>query len=148
MLEIDIVMSSLLFMLITYYSVVADTNEHDWYSLDIFLLYLWGEAWLTWLSQSHHYGTISCHSLVIITTSYSILINDVILHYLTPYTYNLVWLLTILILHILYYYCTICSLSFIMGSFLELFCPLLIVSSTCTNNTLDVYKLGPYDLKY
>ena len=28
-LEIDIVMSSLLFMLITYYSVVTDTNEHD-----------------------------------------------------------------------------------------------------------------------
>ena len=30
-------------------------------------------------------------------TSYSILINDVILHYLTPYTYNLVGLFTILI---------------------------------------------------
>ena len=29
MLEIDIVMSSLLFMLITYCSVVTDTNEHD-----------------------------------------------------------------------------------------------------------------------
>ena len=28
-LEINIVMSSLLFMLITYYSVVTDTNEHD-----------------------------------------------------------------------------------------------------------------------
>ena len=28
-LEIDIVMSSLLFMLITYYSVMTDTNEHD-----------------------------------------------------------------------------------------------------------------------
>ena len=34
-----------------------------------------------------------------------------------------------------------------MGSFLGLFCPLLIVSSTRTNNTLDVYKLGPYDLR-
>ena len=40
MLEIDIVMSSLLFMLITYYSVMTDTNEHDWHSLDIFLLFL------------------------------------------------------------------------------------------------------------
>ena len=49
---------------------------------------------------------------------------------------------------ILCYYCTICSLSFIMSSFLGLFRPLLIVSSTCTNNTLDVYKLGPYDPKY
>ena len=29
LLEIDIVMSSLLFMLSTYYSVVTDTNEHD-----------------------------------------------------------------------------------------------------------------------
>ena len=29
LLEIDIVMSSLLFMLITYYSVMTDTNEHD-----------------------------------------------------------------------------------------------------------------------
>ena len=29
MLEIDIVMSSLLFMLITYYSVMTNTNEHD-----------------------------------------------------------------------------------------------------------------------
>ena len=28
MLEIDIVMSSSLFMLITYYSVMTDTNEH------------------------------------------------------------------------------------------------------------------------
>ena len=35
-----------------------------------------------------------------------------------------------------------------MSSFLGLFCPLLIVSSTHTNNTLDVYKLGPYDPKY
>ena len=35
-----------------------------------------------------------------------------------------------------------------MGSFLGLFCPLLIVSSTYTNNTQDVYTLGPYDLKY
>ena len=42
MLEIDIVMSSLLFMLITYCSVVTDTNEHDWHLLDIFLLYLLG----------------------------------------------------------------------------------------------------------
>ena len=49
---------------------------------------------------------------------------------------------------ILCYYCTICSLPFIMGSFLGLFCPLLIVLSTHTNNTLDVYKLGTYDLKY
>ena len=47
--------------------------------------------------QSHHYGTISYHSLVIITTLHSILINDVILHYPIPYTYNLVQLLTILI---------------------------------------------------
>ena len=52
---------------------------------------------MTDISQSHHYGTISYHSLVIITTSYSILINDVIFHYLAPYTYNLVRLLTILI---------------------------------------------------
>ena len=37
MLEIDIVVSSALFMLITYYSVVTDTNEHDWHLLDIFL---------------------------------------------------------------------------------------------------------------
>ena len=29
LLEIDIVMSSSLFMLITYYSVMTDTNEHD-----------------------------------------------------------------------------------------------------------------------
>ena len=29
LLEIDIVMSSVLFMLITYYSVMTDTNEHD-----------------------------------------------------------------------------------------------------------------------
>ena len=42
LLEIDIVMSSLLFMLITYYSVMTDTNERDWHSLDIFLLYLLG----------------------------------------------------------------------------------------------------------
>ena len=49
---------------------------------------------------------------------------------------------------ILCYYCTIYSHSFIMGSFLGLFCPLLIVSSTYTNNTQDVYTLGPYDLKY
>ena len=28
-LEIDIVMSSLLFMFIIYYSVMTDTNEHD-----------------------------------------------------------------------------------------------------------------------
>ena len=35
-----------------------------------------------------------------------------------------------------------------MGSFLELFSSLLIVSSTHTNNTLDVYNLGPYDPKY
>ena len=28
-LKIDIVMSSLLFMLITYYSVMTDTNKHD-----------------------------------------------------------------------------------------------------------------------
>ena len=28
-LEIDIVMSTLLFMLIIYYSVMTDTNEHD-----------------------------------------------------------------------------------------------------------------------
>ena len=49
---------------------------------------------------------------------------------------------------ILCYYCTICSLPFNMGSFLGLFCPLLIVSSTWTNNTLDVYKLDPYDPKY
>ena len=34
---------------------------------------------------------------MIITTLYSILINDVILYYLAPYTYNLVQLLTILI---------------------------------------------------
>ena len=34
-----------------------------------------------------------------------------------------------------------------MGSFLGLFHPLLIVSSTGTNNTLDVYKLDPYDPK-
>ena len=52
---------------------------------------------MTDISQLHHYGTISYHSLVIITTSYSILINDVILHYLAPYTYNLVQLLIILI---------------------------------------------------
>ena len=32
-----------------------------------------------------------------------------------------------------------------MGSFLGLFRPLLIVSSTHTNNTLDVFKLDPYD---
>ena len=38
-LEIDIVMSSSLFMLITYYSVMTDTNKCDWHSLDIFLLY-------------------------------------------------------------------------------------------------------------
>ena len=31
MLEIDIVVSSSLFMLITYYSVVTDTNECDWH---------------------------------------------------------------------------------------------------------------------
>ena len=42
LLENDIVMSSSLFMLITYYSVMTDTNEHDWHSLDIFLLYLLG----------------------------------------------------------------------------------------------------------
>ena len=48
-------------------------------------------------SVTHHYGTILYHSLVIIMTSYSILINDVIFHYLAPYTYNLVRLLTILI---------------------------------------------------
>ena len=29
MLEIDTVMSSLLFMLITYYRVMTDTNKHD-----------------------------------------------------------------------------------------------------------------------
>ena len=29
LLEIDIVMSSLLFMITTYYSVVTDTNKHD-----------------------------------------------------------------------------------------------------------------------
>ena len=40
LLEIDIVMSSSLFMLITYYSVMTGTNERDWHSLDIFLLYL------------------------------------------------------------------------------------------------------------
>ena len=34
---------------------------------------------------------------MIITTSYSILINGVIFHYLAPYTYNLVRLLAILI---------------------------------------------------
>ena len=34
------------------------------------------------------------------------------------------------------------SLPFIMDSFLELFCPLLIVSSTCTNNTLDVHYIS------
>ena len=81
-------------------------------------------------------------------TSYSILINDVILYYLAPYTYIQS---SAIIYHsdlILCYYCTICSLSFIMGSVLELFHALLIVSSTCTNITLDVYKLGPYDLKY
>ena len=41
-LENDIVMSSSLFMLITYYSVLTDTNECDWHSLDVFLLYLLG----------------------------------------------------------------------------------------------------------
>ena len=58
-------------------------------------------------------------------TSYSILINNVILHYLTPYTYNLVQLLTILISYCATIAQYVCSLSFIMGSFLGLFCPLL-----------------------
>ena len=73
-------------------------------------------------------------------TSYSILINDIILHYLTPYTYNLVQLLTILIS----YCATIAQYVLSLG----LFRPLLIVLSTCTKNTLNVYTLGPYDLKY
>ena len=30
-LEINIVMSSLLFMITTYYSVMTDTNKHDWH---------------------------------------------------------------------------------------------------------------------
>ena len=79
---------------------------------------------------------------------YSILINDVISHYI----YHTIYLQSTAILHhsllILGYYCIICSHSFIMGSFLGLFCPLLIVTFTSTNNTLDVYILGPYDLKY
>ena len=33
LLEINVVMSSLLFMIITYYSVVTDANEHDSHSL-------------------------------------------------------------------------------------------------------------------
>ena len=87
------------------------------------------------------------HSLVIITTSYSILINDVMFHYLTPYTYNLVQLLTILIS----YCATIAQYVLFLSSwalFWDYFHPLMIVSSTCTNNTLDVFKLGPYDPKY
>ena len=71
---------------------------------------------------------------------YSILINDVILYYLALHTYNLVQLLTILIS----YCATIAQYVLSLG----LFRPLLIVLSTCTKNTLNVYTLGPYDLKY
>ena len=99
---------------------------------------------MTDMSQSHHYDIISYHSLLIITTSYSIPINDVISHY----TYHTIYFQSTAILHhsvhILSHYCTIP----IMGSFLGLFHPLLIISSTYTNNTLNVYTLGPYDLKY
>ena len=99
---------------------------------------------MTDMSQSHHYDIISYHSLLIITTSYSIPINDVISHY----TYHTIYFQSTAILHhsvhILSHYCTIP----IMGSFLGLFHPLLIISSTHTNNTLNVYTLGPYDLKY
>ena len=80
-------------------------------------------------------------------TSYSILINDVIFHYLTPYTCNLVRLLTILIS----YCATIAQYVLFLSSWAlswDSFTLLLIVSSTRTNNTLDVYKLGPYDPKY
>ena len=146
-LEINIVMSSLLFMITTYYSVVTDTNECNWHSLGLSFLHSVRISmtdmirsvtplWYHFIpSFADHYNIIFysywwCH----ISLSCTIYLQSGAITYHSDL--------------ILCYYCTICSLPFIMGSFLGLFHPLLIVSSTCTNNTLDVFKLDPYDPKY
>ena len=146
-LEIDIVMSSSLFMLITYYSVLSDTNECDWHSIRCIspilirisvtdMIISVTSLWYHFIPFfGDHYDIIFysyqwCH----ISLSCTIYLQSSVITYHSDL--------------ILCYYCTICSLPFIMGSFLGLFRPLLIVSSTHTNNTLDVYKLGPYDPKY
>ena len=121
-------MSSLLFMLITYYSVVTDTCQ----SLQIIIsitdmIRSVTPLWYHFIpSFADHYNIIFysywwCHTSL--SQTIHILQSSVI-----TYHSDL----------ILCYYCIICSLSFIMGTFLGLFHPLLIVSSTCTKNTLDI----------
>ena len=147
LLENDIVMSSSLFMLITYYSVMTDTYERDWH----FIIYI--SPILIRISITNIIISVTplwYHFIPFFGDHY-----DIIFYSYQWYHISLsrtIYLQSSAITYhsdlILCYYCTICSLSFIMGSFLGLFRPLLIVSSTRTNNTLDVYKLGPYDPKY
>ena len=130
LLKIDIVMSSLLsWLLLTIVSWLTLISVTD-------MIRSVTPLWYHFISSfADHYDIIFysywwCH----ISLSHTIYLQSSVI----PYYSDL----------ILCYYCTICSLSFIMGSLLGLFHPLLIVSSTHTNNTLDVFKLGPYDLKY
>ena len=114
-LEINIGMSSSLFMIITYYSVMTDTF------------------------QSHR--IISYHSLLIITTSCSILMDvsyPIISHHLltiycnsSPFCFRFVELL-----HNMFSF-------FYHGLFPGTLHPSERYSSTHTNNTLNVFKLHP-----
>ena len=138
LLENDIVMSSSLFMLITYYSVMTDTYERDWHFI-IHISPILIRISVTDIIRSvtplwYQFIPFFGDHYDIIFYSYQwchILLSCTIYLQSSAISYHSVLILC--------YYCTICSHSFIMGSFLRLVCPLLIVSSTCTNNTLDVF---------
>ena len=69
LLRINLVMSSLVFMITTYYIVMTDTDEHNTIRISVtdIISQSWALslAWLTCLSQSYHYDIISYHSFSI-----------------------------------------------------------------------------------